>query len=124
MAEDLVVVVNAANSAPRVTAQELRRLYQGQLSRWPNQVPVRLVLPRDEDAAMGFVADLLHVGSASQVARYYLAQVFQQRANDVPPQLSAAAAVVYVGREIGAIAIVPAVDARGIPAVRALTIER
>jgi hypothetical protein len=67
--------------------------------------------------------ELLRVPSADDVARHYLARVFQQRATDVPPQLSARAALTYVAREAGAIAIVPAELARDAPGTRALPIS-
>jgi hypothetical protein len=111
---EVVAVIHPSNTARKLNALQLRSLYQLQRTRWPNREPVKLVLPVADDPALPYLAgELLSVRDAGGVARYYLEAVFRQRSSEVPPQLAAEAALAYVAREPGGIALMDEAAAKG-----------
>jgi hypothetical protein len=105
-ADTVFVLINSANGARRIESASLRQIYQGQRTHWPNRSRIRIVIPPDDAREMSYLAsEVLRVGTSDRVARFYLERVFQQRAPDVPPQLSREAALAYVAREVGAVAL-------------------
>lgn len=123
--EKIFVAVHASNRIERVNPAGLRQLFQGQKTHWPNRRRVRLVIPLDDAPEMKVLAqDVLRVDSPRRVASFYLQRVFQQRASDVPPQLSRTAAVAYVAREPGAIALFVGSAPEAPRSVRILAVRR
>lgn len=116
---DFVVVANGSGLS-EVTVPELRRIFRGEQSLWSTKQPVSVVLPsaRAEFADL-FARQTLGMTRAG-MQRYWLAIVFQGRANPPVLQDSAADVLAYVQRTPGAIGLVPAATP-GIP--RALVIR-
>lgn len=110
---DFVVVANGTGLS-EVSVPELRRIFRGEQSIWTTQQPVAVVLPSARaDFADLFARQVLGMTRAG-MQRYWLAIVFQGRANPPVLQDTAADVLAYVQRTPGAIALVPG-STPGIP---------
>jgi hypothetical protein len=96
-AEEYVAVLNAENPSVEFSVQTARLLYGGYKRKWKDNRSVALILPPVGSPAMRFLAQrVFKVSSESQVQRYYLEALFQQRLGEVPPHLDTASAVARV----------------------------
>lgn len=110
---DFVVVANGTDLS-ELSVPEVRRIFRGEQSIWPTKQPVTVVLPSARaDFTDLFARQALGMTRAA-MQRYWLAIVFQGRANPPVPQDSAAEVLAYVQRTPGAVGLVPAVTP-GIP---------
>ena len=104
---DFVVVANGSGLS-EVTVPELRRIFRGEQSLWSTKQPVSVVLPSARaEFTDRFARQVLGMTRAG-MQRYWLALVFQGRANPPVLQDSAADVLAYVQRTPGAIGLVPA----------------
>ncbi len=104
---DFVAVANSSGLS-EVTVPELRRIFRGEQSLWSTKQPVSVVLPSARaEFTDRFARQVLGMTRAG-MQRYWLALVFQGRANPPVLQDSAADVLAYVQRTPGAIGLVPA----------------
>lgn len=104
---DFVVVANGSGLS-EVTVPELRRIFRGEQSLWSTKQPVSVVLPSARaEFTDRFARQVLGMTRAG-MQRYWLALVFQGRANPPVLQDSAADVLAYVQRTPGAVGLVPA----------------
>jgi ABC-type phosphate transport system substrate-binding protein len=110
-AEPLAIVVNRNNPISEVSLAELRRLFRGQRSRWPNGRRVTLVM-RDPGAPERDAILLSLYGlEEEEYRRTYLRAVFSGEASDAPKTLASTNGVLrFVYNVPGAIGYVRARD--------------
>jgi ABC-type phosphate transport system substrate-binding protein len=116
---DFVVVANNTG-LPAVTIADIRRIFRGEQSLWPTKQAVTVVLPSVRTDFTDLFARQALGMTRSGMQRFWLALVFQGRANPPVLQDSAADVIAFVQRTPGAIGMVPTATP-GIP--RALVIR-
>lgn len=121
----VVVVLNSSNTVNQPTIHDLRLLFGLYKRSWQGGLRVQLVLPAEESASINFLASkVLRMRSPSEVERFYLQAVFQQRIPVSPVQLSSQAALAAVRANPGAIALVERAHIRNPAGLRILKIEK
>lgn len=76
----IVVVVNSENGVSSLSIGDLRKLFKGEKKIWNDGTPVRLFLPSMESEAMEkLMKKILRKNKPSEVTRFYLRAVFQQK---------------------------------------------
>jgi hypothetical protein len=105
--DDVVAIVNDANSIKEITLQELRLVYSLYRRSWDDGVRVVLILPETKSPAMAFLTSEIFRGRGSQeIEDYYRTAAFQQRIAIQPRVASDRRAIAIVRSEPGAIALV------------------
>ena len=106
-AADIAVVVNKDNPVTVLSAQDVRRLYQGRQKLWDSGAQVVLLLPPLDSAALDALSKrILAVRGPGAVASYYLRAIFEGRLVAMPTRTEGPAdAVAKVGRHRGAIVL-------------------
>ena len=105
----IVAIVTSNNPSANLTIHELRLMYGLYRRTWEGGVRVVLVLPENGTPEMEFLATrVFRRSSESEVTRYFVQAVFQQRVVKAPPSLPSNSAIALVRIEEGAIALVEA----------------
>ena len=107
LAADIVVIVNKDNPVTVLSAQDIRRLYQGRQKLWDSGAQVVLLLPPLDSTALDILSKrVLAVRGPGAVAAYYLRAIFEGRLVAMPTRTEGAAdAVAKVSRHRGAIVL-------------------
>jgi hypothetical protein len=122
---EIVAIVHPSNRLEReISVRELRLVYALYQRAWKGGSRVELVLPPTGSAELEYLLEnVLLKASPSELARFYIQAVFQNRIAEEPPVLDVALALAFVRRAPGGIALVRR-DEIGSPAgVRVLTIR-
>jgi ABC-type phosphate transport system substrate-binding protein len=121
----LVVIVHPSNPLAReISVHELRLVYALYQRAWKGGSRVELVLPPSGSDAMEYLLEnVLLKSNPSELARYYIQAVFQNRIVEVPPVLDAVDAVAYVRGAPGGIAVLRRAEAGAADGVRVLEIR-
>lgn len=111
VANDVVAIVNAKNPSEQLTIHELRLMYGLYRRTWEGGVRLVLVLPEKGTPEMKFLTTrVFRKSSESEVNRYFVQALFQQRIVKAPPSLSSKSAIALVGDHEGAIALLEAAE--------------
>jgi hypothetical protein len=90
-----------------LTIAEVRAIFRGERALWSNGLRVTVVLPSNRAPyAEAFAEDILGMRPAA-MQRYWLALVFQGRAEPPVAQVSVPAALLFLARTPGSIVAVP-----------------
>ncbi len=105
---DVVVILNRKNETTELTRFELSKIYKGTRRSWDRELEISLYLPPRTSHAIDTVAEeILKVGSADGIARFYLQAIFRNIFRDMPMAFATTNETVRrVAVEPGAIAIV------------------
>ena len=94
------------------TYKQMAAYLSGNNLRWPNQKQVVLVLPSSDHSGAEKVASTVYRKPASQVKRYWLAQVFQGRASPPVYKDSNEEILKYVQAHPGAVGVLVSFNGR------------
>lgn len=79
---ELTVIGNKTGKT-QFTAREVRDIFRGKTSTWPNNITVSIALPSPQSTSAEPVARVIYGTKPTAVQKFWLLQVFQGRAN--PP---------------------------------------
>jgi ABC-type phosphate transport system substrate-binding protein len=120
--EPLAIVVNRSNPLTEITLADLRRVFRGQRSRWPNGRRVTLVMRDPGAPERDAILRSLYGLAEEEYRRTYLQAVFSGEASDQPKTLASTNGVLrFVYNVPGAIGYVRARDVD--PSVKALRVD-
>lgn len=121
--ERLLVIVSPAQTITDISVADLRRIYLGQVSRWPNRQRIVMLIPSPRSPeGQTFIKRVIRMAELDY-AQYWIGAVFRGEAAAAPlVAASAAEANRFVASHTDAIAVVGEItlDARS---VRLLTVE-
>jgi ABC-type phosphate transport system substrate-binding protein len=119
---DGLILIGNQTGLTSVNRKQLNGIFRGSQSIWKSNEQVILVIPSSRaEFAQQFAVSVLHM-SHSALQKYWLALVFQGRAN-APIFLNSSNEIIeYVKKNPGAIAVVKAAE-RDIPAGMVITIS-
>lgn len=121
---EIVVIVNIDNSVADITLPQLRRIMRLDRRRWADGSPIELILPSLGSPAMeALIERVFEVGSAAEVAQFYMSAIYEQKVAASPPTASSQSAVAIVAQSKGALALVPITAAVNIKGVRVISVE-
>jgi len=103
--------------------KEIKQIFRGKYSRWPNGNSVTIVLPAPKTTGADAMASYIYESSMSAVQKFWLSLVFQGRANP-PVFLDDDSDIInYVRKTPGALGVVSA-NAQNIPKELLITVSR
>ena len=119
--EELIFLANVKGTEA-LTAKEVVQIFRNGRSLWPSGEKVIIVLPSNKSEYAEEVAENLYGGSVTSMQKFWLALVFQGRAN--PPVFLQTAEEIfdYISKNPGAIGVLPEGKA-GTPEKLLLTIR-
>ena len=91
--EPLVILVNSANNIDNLTIEELRKIFQGQRSHWPNGRKITLVVREAGNPEHETALRQIFRMSESEYERHFLHSTFTGEMAAPPKQLATAAGV-------------------------------
>ena len=121
-ADDYVVIVNKANPTDTMSASEVKKLFLGEKTTWPNGSKVMAVTPAQDRPEYGPAIKKATGLNGPDFKRYFIQLSFLGKVVAPPRTLESPAALVrFVGSSPAAVSCVPAADAG--PAVKILKID-
>jgi ABC-type phosphate transport system substrate-binding protein len=90
-----------------LTAKEVVQVFRNGRSLWPSGEKVVIVLPANKSDIAESVAKNLYGGSVTAMQKFWLALVFQGRANPPVFLQSAEEIIAYISKNPGAIGVIP-----------------
>lgn len=91
----------------KLSSKEVIQVFRNGRSLWPNKEKVIIVLPANKSVHAEAVAKNLYGGSVSSMQKFWLALVFQGRANPPVFLQTAEEIITYVANNPGAIGVLP-----------------
>lgn len=121
-ADDYVVIVNKANPADAMSASDVKKLFLGEKTAWPNGTKVIAITPPPDHPEYGAAIKKATGFNGPDFKRYFIQLSFLGKVVTPPKSLDSTAAIVrFVSSSPGALSCIPAADAGA--AVKILKIE-
>jgi ABC-type phosphate transport system substrate-binding protein len=121
-ADDYVVIVNKANPVDSISAADLKKMFLGEKTTWPNSTKVIPITPGQDRPEFVPAIKRATGMSSADFKRYFIQLSFLGKVVAQPKTLDSTAAIArYISSSPGAISCVPAADAGS--AVKILKVE-
>jgi len=101
-----VMIIGNNTGISEITLKDARDVFKGKKSFWKNKEQVIIVLPASKSKNADIIATEIFQTSVSGMQKYWLALVFQGRANPPVFVQNTREAIDYVSKNPGAIAVV------------------
>ena len=105
--------VIASHATTAMSAKDLKRVFTGQISRWPDGTPVVLVLPPKGSPAMAWACSTVLKMPESVYLRYVKEKVFRGSIAQPIEVVGEGEIIAMVAQHVGAVSIAPAGTASG-----------
>lgn len=123
-AEEFVVLTGVENPVETLTIHDVRRMFRGDMKRWPDGERVVVLLPARGSKALDRVArNVLQLSSVAELSQFYMAAIFRQQIVEPPPTATTDQAIEILKARSRALTVAPLSAVEGREDVRRIRVE-